>query len=77
VVSPIESLIEDHEFANLPNISMALQISPKRKKVIDEAAAALVMADHDGRRLEEDMPYEELVAEASKYVTIHGMYELK
>ena len=77
VVSPVESLIEDHKFAALPNITMALQITPKRKKVIDEAAAALVNFDHDGRRLEEDMTYDQLVAEASKYITVQGMYELK
>lgn len=58
VVSPVQSLIEDHEFAVLPNITMALQITPKRKKVIDEVAAALVNFDHDGRRLEQDMPYD-------------------
>ena len=78
VVSPIESLIKDHQFADLPNITMALQITPKRKKVIDEAAAALVLADRDGRRLEEeDMSYDQLVTQASKYITVQGMYELK
>ena len=53
---------------------MAIQITPKRKKVVDETAAALVMADHDGRRLES---YEDLVESASRYITVHGMYELK